>query len=139
MGFSLRARNKEVGEFTIGAFVWPILLQETGAGYILGYGAGRTPASYVYQTGNNGSPSSNDGYKVTSEESKMIARVVKGFLSVQRFVNSEWENTNEIQKNHMDDTVGGRYIYRRPWNEQSLEQFERFAEFAEKSKGFTIN
>lgn len=59
MGYDLTAKNKKVEGISIGAFSWPIILQETGAGYVIGYGAGRTPARYVYQNGNSGSPVSN--------------------------------------------------------------------------------
>ena len=38
MGYTLVPRNKKVDDIDIGAFSWPIVLQETGAGYLLGYG-----------------------------------------------------------------------------------------------------
>jgi len=86
MGYLLKPKNKKVESINVGAFSWPIILQETGAGYVLGYGAGRAPASYVYQDGNKGSPASNDGYKVNGTEAKAMASVLRGYATVQRFV-----------------------------------------------------
>jgi hypothetical protein len=70
MGYDLIPINKEVESISIGAFSWPMYLQETGMGYVLGYGAGLRPGSYVYQDNNNGSPASNDGFKVSVNRSK---------------------------------------------------------------------
>lgn len=84
MGYYLKPRNKKVEPIRIGAFSWPIILQITGAGYIIGYGKGKGPASYVYQTGGIGSPVSNDGYSISAFESKAMARAAWGFASVKR-------------------------------------------------------
>ena len=87
MGYDLRPKNKNVEEMRINAFVWPFILQDTGMGYVLGYGAGMRPGTYVYLNGNNGSPASNDGYKVTATEAKTMAKIARGYLSVKAFVN----------------------------------------------------
>lgn len=142
MSYDLIPKNKNVNELRVGSFSWPIFLQETGAGYVLGYGQGRTMGSYVYQQGNKGSPVSNDGYKVTSTEAKMIAKILRGFVSVQRYVNKEWEAIPEadrefLQKQKVMDY--GTPLYRGTWHEDRLKEMEKIAEFAEQSKGFTIN
>lgn len=140
MGYELSPKNKKIKELRVGAFMWPIILQETGMGYVLGYGAGRTPASYVYQNGNNGSPASNDGYKVTAFEAKAMAKVARGFCSVQRFVNKEWDAIPEPEKTTMlEYTSRGAKLYRGTWHEDRLKEIEAFADFAENSRGFTIN
>jgi len=142
MSYDLTPRNKKIEEISVGAFSWPIFLQETGMGYVLGYGANKNPGSYVYQNGANGSPVSNDGYKVNSFQAKAMAAVAKGFVSVQRFVNKEWENhpgTDEekeiLKKSHFD----GARTYRGTWHEDRLIQLEKIAEFMENSRGFSIN
>ena len=141
MGYDLRPRNKKIDEFSIGAFSWPIILQETGMGYVLGYGKSMCPGQYVYQSGNNGSPASNDGYKVTSDQAKCMAKIARGFLSVQLFVNEEWDKLNEEERiAHEETKFDGKCIYRPAWrNKQVLDKIEQFAEFAEKSQGFTIH
>lgn len=141
MGYDLYANNKKTNSISIGAFSWPFILQETGAGYVLGYGEGRTPGSYIYQKrGNHGSPVSNDGYKVTSTEAKMMAQVMRGYISVQRFINKEWnelpEDQREIQKTA--EFSPGKLTYKQGVHEDRLKQIEQIAEFLEKSKGFKI-
>jgi hypothetical protein len=141
MGYDLKPKNKATKEITVGAFSWPIILQETGAGYVLGYGQGRSPATYVYQTGNNGSPGSNDGYKVTKKQAEMMATVIRGYVSVQRHVNKEWEALPEDErKSHEQSTNSyGNNVYRCFVHEDRLKQMENIAEFFEQSKGFSIH
>lgn len=141
MGYDLRANNKKIETFSIGAFSWPIILQETGMGYVLGYGEGREPASYVYQTGNIGSPASNDGYKVSSAEAKAMAMVARGFVSVQRFIKKTWDEMPEDERKRTQEIKnhdGTKPLYKQAWHEDRLKMIEKFAEFAEQSKGFSI-
>lgn len=141
MGYDLNPKNKALESLTIGAFSWPIFLQETGMGYVLGYGTGFKPGSYVYNNGNNGSPVSNDGYKVTATEAKAMAKVARGYISVQRYVNKEWEQLSEEQAKECEQ-ANERFAwktYRGKMHEDHLVWLEKFADWAEKSKGFTIN
>ena len=142
MGFDLNPKNKNIDSLSIVAFSWPIILQETGAGYVLGYGIGLKPGTYVYNNGNNGSPVSNDGYKVTAKEAKMIAQVMRGFVTVQRFVNNEFEALSPEEKKALEDSEKNniyKSYYRMRWHEDRMKQIELIADFAEKSGGFTIN
>jgi hypothetical protein len=142
MGYDLVPKNKAVKGISFGAFWWPIMLQETGMGYVLGYGAGRTPASYVYIPDKRGaSPVSNDGYSVSSKEASMMAAIARGFVSVNRFIQKEWDVIPEDQKTTDWEykTHEGKLLYNRPWHEDRLKQIEAFADFAEKSKGFKID
>lgn len=142
MGYDLVPKSKDVEEISIGAFSWPIILQETGMGYVLGYGEGRSPGQYVYIPDKRGaSPASNDGYFVTSSEAKMMAAVGRGFVSVQRFINNEWDAMPEDQRKRDLEAklIDGRKLYKQPWHEDRLKQIEQFCDFAEKSKGFKIN
>jgi hypothetical protein len=137
MGYDLIPKNKKLDSFSVGWLTWPMFLQETGMGYILGYGTGMKPGSYVYQGGNNGSPSSNDGYKVSSKEAKMMAAVARGYVSVQRYVNKEWEAIPAEQLPSYENAQAG--IYRAKIHEDHLVKLEKFADFAEESGGFSIN
>lgn len=142
MGYNLIPKNKEIKSISIGAFHWPFVLQETGMGYVLGYGAGRAPGTYVYSSGNNGSPVSNDNYKVSSKEAKAMAMVGRGFLSVQKFVNKEWTDffPDDEERKKQTETKGfnGSLLYRQEMGKKTLELIEKVVEFIEKSNGFTI-
>jgi hypothetical protein len=141
MPFELNPQNKELDSLFVGGFSWPMFLQETGMGYVLCYGAGFKPGSYVYNNNNNGSPVSNDGYKVTSTEAKMMAKVAMGYVTVQRFVNKEWDELPETERSYYENakSLGEQPLYRGKMHEDHLKFLEKFADWAEKSKGFTIN
>ena len=143
MSYDLRPVNKEIEEIRMGAFSWPIILQETGIGYILGYGAGRTPATYVYiPAKNGGSPASNDNYKVTATQAKAMAMVARGFISVKKYINKEWqemtEEDREYAKKFATQWEGNRPIYLPETGQKFLDEIQKFADFAEKSRGFKI-
>lgn len=144
MSYDLIARNKKISSIGIGAFSWPIMLQDTGMGYVLGYGANVEPASYVYQGGNNGSPSSNDGYKVTSFEAKAMAKVARGYISVKRFINKQYEDMDEKKREFYKSSLyhgeNGivKKMFEQPVSEEFLQKLDVFAEFAEQSNGFKI-
>ncbi|HAH24960.1 MAG TPA: hypothetical protein DCL77_14600 [Prolixibacteraceae bacterium] len=143
MSYDLVPANKELEEISMGAFSWPIILQETGMGYILGYGAGRTPATYVFTPAKNGgSPASNDKYKVSATQAKAMAMVARGFISVKEFINKEWqemtEEDREFKKKFAESWKGNRPLYLPETGQRFLDEVKKFAEFAEKSKGFKI-
>jgi nucleoside-specific outer membrane channel protein Tsx len=142
MGFELNPKNKDVKSLAVGWMSWSIFLQESGAGYVLGYGTGLKPGSYVYNNGNNGSPVSNDGYKVSAKESKTMASVMRGFVSVQRFVNKEFEALPDEEKKAIENSennVNYKSYYRSRWHEDRMKEMEKIADFMEKSGGFTIH
>lgn len=141
MGYDLIPINKQIKSISAGGLTWPIFLQETGMGYVLGYGTGFKPGSYVYQNDNNGSPVSNDGYKVSSMEAKMMAKIARGYVSVQRYVNKEWDALPEdtIKEYEQTNERHSFKVYRAKMHEDHLIWLEKFADFAEKSKGFKIH
>lgn len=139
MGYDLCPKNKNVEEMRINAFVWPFILQDTGMGYILGYGAGLRPGTYVYLNGNNGSPASNDGYKVTASEAKIMAQIARGYLSVKSFVNKEWDDLKEDERKQMEEWNKKDKIYTSYTGARMMDIIKQFADFAEKSGGFRID
>lgn len=144
MSYDLKPRNKKIEEVRFGAFIWSIMLQETGMGYVLGYGANITPASYVYNTGRKGSPVSNDGYRVSSDEAKAMAKVARGYISVKRFINKQYEEASDEQKNNWKSALYYgekrlvKKLYEQEVSEDLLLKIEKFADFAENSNGFAI-
>lgn len=141
MGYDLMPRNKKIESITIGAFSWPIILQETGCGYLIGYGCGRLPATYVYQDGREGSPVSNDGYKVSAVDARAMHDMCMGYISVKTFINKEWEALDEEERKRQEEakSYNGTSLYQPATGQKFLDTIEKFAKFAKESKGFSIH
>jgi hypothetical protein len=136
MGYDLMPKNKDAGEPSGMIFTWPIILNETGAGYLFGYGQNTiAPGTYVYNGSRGpGSPVSNDGFKVTPSEAKAMAKLFRGYVFVKRAIREEWDKkTEEQQKNILafDEKAT-------PPKEEFINKVESLAEFCEKSGGFRI-
>lgn len=85
MGYDLMPKNKDAGSPRGMAFTWPMILNETGACYLFGYGDNTAnPGFYVYNGSRGpGSPVSNDGFKITPSEAKAMAKLFRGYVSVK--------------------------------------------------------
>jgi hypothetical protein len=140
MSYDLFPVNKNLDPFVFGSFSWPVMLQETGSGCLIGYGETRVPGMFVYQPDKKGaSPMSNDGYKITSRQAKIMAELCRGYLSVQKYLKEEWENISpEDKEREWNLKMDGKYLYKRPIREDFLKKIELFIDFAENSKGFKI-
>lgn len=140
MGYTLKPSKKEIESIDVGAFSWPMYLQESGAGYVLGYGSGIRPATYVYQSGKKGSPVSNDGYYVNSKESKIMACVIDGYLSVQRFMRIEIDSLSEEKIKEMEEAnkLFSWKTYNMPMAEKHLDKLEEISKFMKECGGFKI-
>lgn len=143
MSYDLKPRNKKIDGIRIGTFSWPMYLQLTGMGYLFGYGESMNPAEYVYQTRGKdlSSPVSNDGFRVTSDEAKIMAKIARGYISVNRWIQKEWEKfpEEEQERRKAINAFDGKYTFKKPLHSDHLDKLEIFAEFAENSGGFTIN
>lgn len=137
MGYDLRPKNKEVPEQRGMIFTWPIILQETGAGYLLGYGDNTSsPGMYVYNGSRGpGSPVSNDGFKVTASEAKVMAKLFRGYVFVKRCIREEWEKKTEEEKAMILAILKNA----KPPSEEFLNKVESLIDFCEKSGGFRID
>ena len=133
MGYDLIPINKGVKSMRGYIFTWPMLLTMTGAGYLFGYGDNRaTAGTFFYDEGV--CPVSNDGLKVSAEDAVTIARLFKGFVSVERANKVEWEKLNDLQRKlrlSFDKRA-------EPCGERFLKEAETLADFCEKSGGFEI-
>ena len=140
MGYDLLPKNKNTQGISVGAFSWPMYLQESGAGYVLGYGAGIRPATYVYQSGKKGSPVSNDGYYVTSKEAKIMSCVIDGYLSVQRFMRLEIDALSQEKVNEMEEANKNFSwkTYNMPMAGKHLDKLDEISKFMKESGGFHI-
>jgi hypothetical protein len=113
--FDLTAKNKEVNEVRFSWLFWRAIIENTGAGDVLGCGFfDDDPGKYIYDAlpGNCGSPMSNDGYGVTEFEAECMAACCAGYVRVRRAIKG-------------DSVI--------------LREIERFASFAARSGGFTIH
>ena len=136
MGYDLIPKNKKAGS-PRGMFVtWPVILQETGACYLFGYGQNTArPGYYVYDgTRGPGSPVSNDGFKVSPSEAKVMAKLFRGYVSVKRSILKDWEAMSEDEREflkRLDKNAA-------PPCEEFINKIESLIEFCEQSHGFRI-
>ena len=128
MGYDLIPKKEGVDSKHGMIFTWPVILNETGACYLFGYGDHTfSPGKYIYDgSRKDGSPVSNDGFEVTKEEACIMARLFRGYVSVKRALKEEWDQLSEREKAE-------------PPAEEFLHKIEILADFCEQSKGFNIN
>ena len=141
MSMDLKPRNNSIEEFRISGIYWNVVLRETGAGYIIGYGKAVSNGAYSYKPqGNNGSPMSNDGYRVTAFEAKAMALSARGYLSEQSYLKREWAELDK-EKRKMYELLNknnDKGLFNKPAGDTFIKVVERFANFAEQSSGFRI-
>lgn len=119
-------------------FTWPVILNETGACYLFGYGYFKfDPGKYVYDgSREDGSPVSNDGFEVTQEEARIMARLFRGYVSVKRELREEWNKKPEREQIRIKSLLGDKV---EPPAEEFLHKVEMLADFCEQSEGFNIH
>ncbi len=140
MGFDLIPRNKAVGEFRIGAYAWPSLLDQ-GIGWPLGRYPGLLPGQYIHTVDRTrrGTPDTNDGYRVTATEAREMAKIAWYVSAQHRAWREHWEtlptSTRELVEQKCHDSPS---VYRVPPRWEFIDLTERFADWAERSGGFRI-
>jgi hypothetical protein len=136
MGYDLKPKNKEAGYFHMGAFSWSWMI-DAGVGWVLGTGAGFYAGSYVFCPRADGLEiHANDGARVTAKEAKEMAFVARLLCDYQDIKRSVWdketpENRAEMEKNYR--------MFSTPVRKDFVELARKFADWAEKSGGFTIH
>jgi hypothetical protein len=139
MGYDLIARNKKIDSFYFGAFSFPVLLDACGYLFPCIHNEGkwycvfgvddRFPREHTYPA-----ILCNDGFRVTSEEAHIMARMARNLVVIQRELAKE-QLESPKQKSMLD-------IDEERWpmavRSDFVDKFERFAEWAEKSGGFSI-
>ena len=135
MAFKLKARNRNCPDEEFTHLAWESMLRITGMGYILNYGDAKESYQYIYKEGNLGSPVTNDGYRATAFEAKAMAMMARGFVFVQQEVNAEWDRLSVDERALHLSCTG---VFKKEVDSSLLLALTRFADFAEKSKGFTI-
>lgn len=137
MGYDLTPKNENAGSPRGMIFTWPIILNETGACYLFGYGENTARAGFYVYNGSRGpgSPVSNDGFKVTASEAKIMAKLFKGYVFVKRAIREEWEKISEDERN-MLLSINKKAS---PPSSDFIDKVESLIDFCEKSGGFTID
>ncbi|MEG1007774.1 MULTISPECIES: hypothetical protein [Bacteroides] len=136
MGYDLIPVKKEAGSPSGMISTWPMILNETGAGYLFGYGDNTVkPGFYIYNGKRGpGSPVSNDGFKVSASEAKAMAKLFRGYAHVKRAIREEGEILNSEER-----AIYSKFKwYKEPPSEEFIKKVEELAEFCEKSGGFRI-
>lgn len=132
MGYDLLPNNQESEGFHFGAFSWLVLLEAFGYLFPEVHKWGR----YHYVQGlderhNSGTLGSNDGFLVTDEEAKIMARMAKNFTAIQQSLPRQDEEVDIFAPAALQ-----------PWprkiRSDFTKLFEKFAEWALQSEGFAI-
>lgn len=125
MGYSFHPNNKDLETFEMGAFSWPVLTEAFGSMFPFWH---KGPKWYfvkdVDPRFNADYPAivANSGFAVTEEEARWMARMARNFVIVQKSL----ELGGEIWPDNMRV------------RDDFLDKYEQFADWAEKSGGFSI-
>ncbi len=155
MGYDLTAKNPDVDEFHFGAFSWPVLLEACGCLWPSLHSGGQWYCVFEAEPRFEGCsyppPLANDGFEVTAEEARIMARMARNFVAIQR----------TLPDDHISGGLTGKPEFRREDVEAILkkamtgrsldekwpvkvradftDRFEKFADWAERSGGFEIH
>lgn len=137
MGYDLIPKKEEVKAKSGMIFTWPIILDETGAGYLFRYGRNTFhPDRYIYDGSRpDGSPVSNDGFDVSKEDALIMAKLFRGYVSVKRELREEWDKIPVKKQVMLESTYGKGAV---PPSVEFLQKVEDLADFCEQSEGFNI-
>lgn len=155
MGYDLTAKNSAAGGFHFGAFSFPVVLEVCNYLFPVVHGGGRWYAVFgvdprMPRGDTYPAVLSNDGFEVTAEEARIMARFCRNFVAVQRSLPDENRPDDMRGKAEFnrDDVVAlmQRAMHGTdpgPWpvkiRADFIDTIERFVEWAEKSEGFAIH
>lgn len=136
MGYDLKPISTSLETFTLGAFSFPILLEacgylwpciQNGPRWYCVFGEDeRMPAGDEYPT-----LISNDGFPVSEDEAKVMARVARNYVAVQRNLPNQTISDDFLEPYSMQE-------WPKKIRSDFVNKFEKFADWADQSKGFEI-
>ena len=137
MGYNLAPNNADAGVFHLGAFAFPVLLETVGC---LWPCISSGPRWYAVFGVDPRMPigdkeprlHTNDGFPVTDEEAKIMARCARNFVAIQRSLPVTPPGTEF-------PLFPGSEPWPRKIRGDWVDTFEKFAAWAEISAGFSIN
>lgn len=152
MGYDFRAKNDDAGDFHLGAFSFPILLEACGYLFSAIQSGGRWYCAFGSDPRMGDSYPliiSNDGFEVTADEAKIMARIARNFVLIQRTLPDEnategMESKAEFKRDDvmklMQEAMhpGSRKKWPVKIRPDFIDKFEKFANWMEKSGGFEI-
>lgn len=157
MSYDLKPRNKKVEWFRMGAFSFPILLEACGALFPCIHNGGqwycafgvdpRMPQGDSYPT-----ILSNDGFTVTADEARIMARIARNVVAIQRTLPDPSPEElasagisqkmsfrrEDVERLLLHAMSGAKDHWPLKIRTDFTDQFERFAEWADRSGGFEI-
>lgn len=126
MTYDLRPNNTEIQSFKMSGFHWPLILEQCGTYFAAVFHKAR----FFYVSGiddrmgdSEDGPAIllNDGFSVTEEEAKVLARITRNYIAIQR----------DLDPNQPDPIMPALKI-------NLLNLLEEFAEWSEQSQGFKV-
>ncbi|PAF31889.1 hypothetical protein [Paenibacillus sp. 7516] len=139
MAYDFLPKKKEAGDFRLGSFAWTTLIETAfgclfpcltkGGRYIYGWETDkRFKKEHEYPI-----LISNSRMRVTATEAKLMARMARNLVSIQRTLDDSHYNT-EVAFDAAEWEKKWPQKLRDDW----VDEYEKFADWAEKSGGFKI-
>ena len=152
MGYDLSPKNEAAGDFHFGAFSFPVLLEACGYLFSSVHRGGQWYCAFGTDPRMGDSYPmilSNDGFPVTEEEAKIMARIARNVVLIQRTLPNENLGEGYASKPEFKRKDVEKMLLKAmsgagpgPWpmkiRPDFVEKFEKFADWAEKSGGFEI-
>ena len=152
VGYDFRPKNPEAGDFHLGAFSFPVLLE--ACGYL--FSSIQRGGQWYCAFGNDPRMGdkypmilTNDGFVVTEEEAKIMARIARNLVLIQRTLPDEnlgkgMSSQPSFKREDVEKLLIAAMHDRKPdiWplkiRPDFVDKFEKFADWMEKSGGFEI-
>lgn len=132
MTFLLVGTNGDEYPLSIGAWGWML---DAGVGLAFGCGPSFLHTRLVYDDARGpGSPTTNDGYPVTAAEAVAVSFVARGLVLVYREARRRHDAMRSDEREAALRDPRTRVLV----SEADLKTLAEFAEWAERSGGFTI-
>jgi hypothetical protein len=149
--------NADIEDFRFGAFSFPILLEACGYLWPCIHNGGQWYCAFgtdPRMPNGDKYPAllSNDGFPVTAEEARIMARVARNFVAIQRtlpdptpeeLVGAGLQQKAEFKRDDVEALLmramsGGKEHWPLKIRADFTDKFEQFADWADRSKGFAI-
>jgi hypothetical protein len=129
MGYDFTPINEDCDDFSMGAFSWPALLRGP-VGIALCIGPWIDDINQIMGGRDDGlDPLCNDGAMILDGEAKNLALLTRLFCDYQDVFFEEFEKLSEEERKNAKNA---------PIRRDFIEKYRAFADFAEKSGGFTV-
>jgi len=138
MGYDLEPQNKELDGFHFGAFSFPVLQEACGYLWSCIHNSGqwycvwgvdeRMPEGDTYPR-----LISNDGFLVTEDEARIMARIARNYVAVQRSLQDD-----RVLPVNPFSLISPSSTWPQKIRDDFVDKFEAFADWADQSGGFEI-